>query len=304
MPDRPHAPSDNPTGGPFRWSLALRQVASNRLVQFLVIGGAMFALAPAAERRDLVSVDSSTVAELARADTTGEAARLATGTADEAPDAIQRRLIEDEVLYREGVKLGFDKDDGIVRQRVVQKVLYLAEELGGGSGLPAEKDLRAFHAANPEQFRRPQRVRFRHVFARDKTSLPTTPVGERPRGTQLSPVGPEMDASLPEISQALGEPFASAVSALAVGQWSAPIESAYGWHLVRVLAKEETRPSTFEEARGDVLEYYSVFRRQEAIAQYLSQAFSKYRIEVDGRAVPPPTPSRRLALRSLPSGED
>jgi peptidyl-prolyl cis-trans isomerase C len=113
-----------------------------------------------------------------------------------------------------------------------------------------------------------------------------------------------MDASLPEISQALGGPFASAVSALTVGQWSAPIESAYGWHLVRVLAKEEARPSTFEEARGDVLEHYSVFRRQEAIAQYLSQAFSKYRIEVDGRAVPPPTPSRRLALRGLPSGED
>lgn len=304
MPDQPQTPPQPPAGGLLHWSAVARAMASNRLVQFVVIGGAMFALAPAAERRDVVSVDSSTVAELAKADTTGEAARLATGTADEAPDAIQRRLIEDEVLYREGVKLGFDKDDGIVRQRVVQKVLYLAEELGGGSGLPAEKDLRAFHAANPERFRRPQRLRFRHIFARDKTSLPQAPADDSSRGGQLSPVGPELDASLPEIEQALGGPFASAVSALTVGQWSAPIESAYGWHRVRVLTKDETRPSTFEEARGDVLEQYSVFRRQEAIAQYLSQAFSKYRIEVDGRAVLPPTPSRRLALRSLPSGED
>ena len=296
-------PAEHTTTTLVRWSSRARGVLENRFAQFVMIGGAMFALAPASEPRDVVSVDRQTLAALADADTTNGSSVSGEGTRNRVKD-IEQRFIEDEVLYREGLRLGFDKDDGIVRQRVVQKVLFLAEEIGGASRPPTDAELRAFHRANPERFVRPARVHFRHIFTHEKGALPPAPAGDQPRGGEVSPIGPEMDADVRDVGEALGGSFAAQLTASQPGTWSTPIQSAYGWHLVRVLSRKEARPASFEEVQGDVAEQYSVFRRQEAIAAYMTKAFSRYRVTIDGESAPPFTPSPRLAMRGVPSAED
>jgi hypothetical protein len=279
------------------WSARARRAASNRFLQFVLIGGAMFALAPASGRREVVSVEQKALAAFADADTSS---RL---TGARGPD-IAQRFIEDEVLYREGLRLGFDKDDGIVRQRVVQKVLFLAEEVGGASRPPTDDELRIFHRDHPDRFRRQARIRFRHLFAREAAALPAMPERVWPRGGQPAPVGPEMEADVADIEEALGPGFTASLVTFEPGDWRGPLRSSYGWHVVKILSRSDARPLTFEEARAEVVEQYSVFRRQEAIAAYLSKALAKYRIEIDGQPTPAPTPSRRLAMRGVPSPED
>jgi hypothetical protein len=147
------------------------------------------------------------------------------------------------------------------------------------------------------------RIRFQHLFAREQSALPDPGIGDAaPAGP--APVGFEMDADLVQIESQLGATFAHAVAALEPGPWSTPIESAYGWHRVRVLARSGTRPATFEEARSDVATQFSIVRRQEAIAAYMSKAIDRYRVEIDGAPLGAFTPSRRLALRAVPSPED
>jgi parvulin-like peptidyl-prolyl isomerase len=130
------------------------------------------------------------------------------------------------------------------------------------------------------------------------------PEGDAAVGGEISPVGPEIDEELPQIEMTFGAPFASAVAALSPGSWSVPIQSAFGWHLVRVIARADGRPARFEEVRSRVLEQFSVYRRQEAIARYLTGAFGKYRVDVDGKPLKSFVASRRLAYRGVPSGED
>jgi peptidyl-prolyl cis-trans isomerase C len=277
----------------------VRALASQRLVQFVAIGGCIFAIAPPAPPGRDVELRRDAIAGLFVAD----AQRGASITRDRAGE-IEQRLIEDEILYREGLRLGFDREDGVVRQRIIQKVLFMAEELGGASRPPSDDELRAWFEAHPERWARPPRIRFRHVFAHEEADLPPVPVGDAPTGGVASPIGPEMTADLTRIEDKLGAEFARSVDQLAPGTWSAPIRSTFGHHRVRVIEREAARPARFEEVRRSVAEEFSIDRRQEAVATYVKQAFAKYRVAIDGEPVRSIEPLRRIAFRTSASGED
>src|SRR5438270_10574020 len=95
------------------------KLLSNRLLQFLALGAIIFALAPRPPSPAHISLKAGYLAALEAA----EAARHAGSTSTE----VERRAIEDEVLYREAVRLGLDRGDPLVRGHLIQKVLLLAE---------------------------------------------------------------------------------------------------------------------------------------------------------------------------------
>lgn len=273
-------------------------LAKHRLVQFVVLGGLIFAIAPSSTPREVISLRRQSLRALLAADNT----RAQRPSGDRLRE-IEARALEDEILYREGLRLGLERDDGIVRQRVIQKVLFFAEELGGASRPPSDAELRAFFAEHSARFTKPPRVHFRHAFARERAALPPQS-GEKPLGGQASPIGPELEADLPHVERTLGVRFAQAVAALPLGTWSAPIESAFGWHTVRVLSRAEGGPAEFREVLSRVIEQFSVHRRQSAIARYVERAFSRYLVDIDGTPVTSLRPPSRLANRNVPSGED
>src|SRR5215204_2631698 len=77
------------------------------------------------------------------------------------------RLIEsyvrDEILYREGVKLGLDRDDIVVKRRVRQKVEVIAEE-DASTQAPTDAELSAYLVANPARFVQPAILTFEQLF--------------------------------------------------------------------------------------------------------------------------------------------
>src|SRR4029450_1555109 len=79
--------------------------------------------------------------------------------------------VHDEILYREGVKLGLDRDDIVVKRRVRQKVEMIAEE-DASTRTPTDADLSAYLAANQARFVQPAVLTFEQVF-----------VGESPSGS-------------------------------------------------------------------------------------------------------------------------
>src|SRR5262245_13059995 len=121
----------------FGWGRSLCQA---RLVQFLVLGGVLFALAPAPRSAQEIQLTDSQLQGM-------QAARIrqlgATAFSESDRVAVIARAIEDEVLYREALRLGLDRDDGVVRQRLIQKLLFLAEEMDGAGQPLDEAGLRA-----------------------------------------------------------------------------------------------------------------------------------------------------------------
>ena len=84
------------------------------------------------------------------------------------PDAATRaslvdREIEDEMLFRQGLARGLDKNDELVRRRIVQKMQFLMEDVSPPAE-PTEGELRAFYLAHAERYAVPARVTFSQVY--------------------------------------------------------------------------------------------------------------------------------------------
>src|SRR5688572_844652 len=77
--------------------------------------------------------------------------------------------VRDEILYREGVKLGLDRDDIVVKRRVRQKIEVIAEE-DASTRVPTDADLSAYLKANQARFVQPAILTFEQVFLGQSTA--------------------------------------------------------------------------------------------------------------------------------------
>jgi len=283
---------------------AVALATRHRAFQFLVLGGLLFALAPRPISSRDIALDSRSLAALQAA----QVQRLGRAALDDdEAHEVQARTIQDEILYREALRLGLDRDDNVVRQRLIQKVLFLAEDLAGVPATPSEAELRSFFDATRGQWTRPARVRFVHVYAgptgRDRlaelrdlaiAATSRTP-GQPPDLGDAFPLPRAGTASHDQLAEEFGPGFADAVFGLAPGGWSAPIASRHGWHLVEVVERFEAGPASFDEVRGQLPLTYLVARKKQATAAFLRQAATRYRITIDGHPLAAPPIADRLA---------
>ncbi len=59
--------------------------------------------------------------------------------------------VREEVLYREALAMGLDKDDTIVKRRMAQKVEFLAENVAAAHE-PSTAELKAWFETNSSKF--------------------------------------------------------------------------------------------------------------------------------------------------------
>jgi len=188
--------------------------------------------------------------------------------------------IKEEILYREALAMGLDKDDTIVRRRMAQKMEFLAEDVSAAHE-PTAEELKAWFAKNAALFTQPARVTFRHLyFSPDRRgqsawSDARAALGKlagKPAGwTGAAALGdPFMfqdylaDRTLDQIAKDFGPPFAKALFVQKPGAWTGPIESGYGWHLVFVDSLTPERASAFEEVEPDVKTAWLAAQKAEA----------------------------------------
>ena len=83
-------------------------------------------------------------------------------TEEEIEQLVEPRIRE-EVLYREALALELDRDDSQVRQRLVEKMTFLSEDLIPAEP-PSDEDVAAFFEANRETFVEPVLVDFEQLY--------------------------------------------------------------------------------------------------------------------------------------------
>jgi hypothetical protein len=137
------------------------------LVHFLLGGAALFALhglvtGPEGGRPERIVVGEERVETLAAAFERPPSGAELQGLVDE--------FVTEEVLYREALALGLDRDDLVVRRRMRQKMELLNDGLAETE--PGDAELSAFLEANAERFRVPPRVSFAQVFASAERAAP------------------------------------------------------------------------------------------------------------------------------------
>jgi hypothetical protein len=246
---------------------------------------------PIAEPRRIVLTDADVRAITASWEMQGRAAP----NAAELEGLVQARVRE-EVLYREAVALGLDEKDAIVRQRLAQMMEYLLDDVSD-LGEPDDGELRPWFEQSRARFVAPAHVSFRHLYfssdrrgARawtDAVAAQASLAAAAIDGTALDPsrlgdpslIDAVQDArSLDEVAAQLGPAFASALPRLPGGVWSGPIESAYGWHVVRIDALTPERTPSFEEVETVVRAAWSEERRAETRRRAYEALRARYEV--------------------------
>lgn len=278
----------------------VKKLFKEPLLHFLVVGAVIFAVdqwreghRPQEDAPNRIDVTAGTVAWL-RESFTRQWKR--------APDEAQlRSLVDDhlreEVLYREALALGLERDDSIVRRRMAQKMEFLTQDISSAVA-PDEAQQRAFFAANEQRYAKPARVSFRHVFfskdrrgtnldADTKAALLALASGTDD-GEMGDPFLREREFSKAEsadIIAALGPEFATRLQTLPVGAWQGPIESTYGIHLVIVSERIPAPPTPFEAMRDAVTRDLLDERRVTVNRDLVQRLKARYRITIDEAAI-------------------
>jgi len=171
--------------------------------------------------------------------------------------------IEDaSALLSRAVELDLHREDVVVRRILVQKMKLLGSQLEADQRV-RDDEIAAAYRERGDSLRSPDRLTLEHVFLsrdrrggdleRDGALLRRRLIEDDPPASQAIaygdpfPLGHRLEGrSQRDLERTFGARFGESAFALERGGWSAPIESAYGLHLVRVEAREPGRVPPLE----------------------------------------------------------
>jgi peptidyl-prolyl cis-trans isomerase C len=199
----------------------------------------------------------------------------------------------DAGLVRQANALGMGESDVVVRRRLIER-MRLAIEDEARLREPSEADLGAYVAAHRERYSEPARVAFTQVFVRSVDSnaeqraddllirlcragapQPDSKAGDAFLAPARQPLQSEH-----EIAKLFGGELAAALMKLPTAQWSGPLRSPYGWHLVWVQEKRAARPIALSRIRSQVRQEWLAERGERAVQRTVAELRRRYRVEL------------------------
>ncbi len=205
--------------------------------------------------------------------------------------------VREEILYREALRLGLDRDDTIVRRRLAQKMSFMISDTARIPEPTADELLRFFEE-HADRYREPGRTSFVHVYysrevrgeeaalaaGRDLAALGANGAADeewRRMGDPFMLQREYAERSERELSELFGGGFARGLAELPTGEWSGPLASAFGVHLVRVLTRSAPGQPDLAQVRSRVLEDYRATRHREANEAAYESLHKRYRVTVE-----------------------
>ena len=282
----------------------MRRLLREPLVHFLLIGAVLFGLygvtqsgrpatAPSKEIR--LSLD-----EIAQLTLLFQSQWRRPPTPQELERMVENK-VQQEILYREALAMGLDKDDEIVKRRMAQKMQFLAEDVAAARE-PTTAELKAWFEKNSATFAQPAAAQLPAslLLARPARRPRARRCGEGAREARRPARGREDRQrrspirSCSRTTTAIARPTISARNSdrssrwrsakLPPGSWQGPIESGFGWHLVFVDTVIPGRVPAFEEVEPDVRTAWLGEQKALAWEKAYKEMRAKYTVLLPGPA--------------------
>ena len=275
------------------------------LVHFLLIGAGLFMLYGWQTDEDALRPDQIVFTEvhIDRLINLWERKWQRLPTQQELQGLIEQQIRE-EVLYREALAMGLDKDDQVVRRRMSQKMEFISNDLASLAE-PDDTQLQTYLDSHPEKFAIPGRISYSQVY------LDTNQRGEQVYADaeklleKLSNASADVDISMTGdsfmggysfndetdfgVERLFGKVFAQELFKLPVGEWTGPVESGYGLHLVRVDSRTDSRAPSLGQVRDKVRFEWLAEQRRKTNDLLYSELRKRYEITIEGPAAKPLT---------------
>ncbi|MCC5869910.1 MAG: peptidyl-prolyl cis-trans isomerase, partial [Gammaproteobacteria bacterium] len=269
----------------------LVRVIREPLVHFVAIGGvlflgyAMLAQQPVDQSNQRIVVDAALVERLER-DFVRRWQR--------PPDPVERiglvdAYLREEVLYRQAMERGLERNDPVVRQRLARKMEAFAIINTEAPEEPTEAQLRAYFSEHRDEFSEPEQLSFIHVFldrdlrgerlAEDARALladlRASGIANAADAAGLGdtlPIRPSHEnVTQRQVARQFGRDFAERLVELPTGSWQGPVASGFGLHLVLVTAHAPARGASFDDVAFEVRSAYLDNRRRQIRAAVIAE---------------------------------
>lgn len=215
-------------------------------------------------------------------------------TADELK-GLMDDYVKEEIYVREASALGLDKDDTVIRRRLRLKMEFLNDTVADALA-PTDAELAAYLKANAGEFAIDPMLAFQQVFLnpdqhgdkidQDAASilevLLTSPATDPATLGDASLLPAELTfSSKRSIGQTFGADFAEALDRATPVQWTGPIRSAFGLHLIRVLQRKPGRLPALDEVRNAVAREWANARRKELEDRRFEELLKNYEVTIE-----------------------
>jgi hypothetical protein len=244
--------------------MRVRTLLNEPMLHFLLIGIALFVgyrwMSPSDSGGRRIAITQGVVDDLVTQHIAAKGREPSTAELNHLIES----YIRDEILYREGVKLGLDRDDIVVKRRVRQKIEMVAEE-DASTRAPTDADLSAYLVANQARFVQPAIV----TFEQEELGKPTL----LPHRMTRTP------ADL--VARDFGPSFAAALETVPVGEWVGPIDSRVGAHYVRVSNRTPAVAPQLAAVRDHVVREWENERRQRARNDAYTKMRGAYQVSIE-----------------------
>lgn len=270
------------------------------LARFLLLGLAIFAIDQLFNGTGQNPQDAGHIIVTATQQAAlAEAFRVEHGRAPRAEELQARldRWIDEQVLYREALALGLDRRDVIVQRQLTQKMRFLIED-SMPVAEPSEAELQAWLDKNVERYGHPSTISFEQVFlsrgrhgerlvteaAHVKEQLQRDPAGFVGLGDAFLVGQVITDATDERLRKDFGAGFGDTLQPLPQGEWTGPVTSSFGLHLLRVTGRGNFRSARLAEVVDRVRVDYLLAQRETENRRALAELRARYRIQIQAAA--------------------
>ncbi|MFW2367958.1 MAG: peptidyl-prolyl cis-trans isomerase [Desulforhopalus sp.] len=201
--------------------------------------------------------------------------------------------VREEILYREAMALGLDKDDPVVRRRLRQKLELMGDDLAG-IVVPTDDQLQQFLETNAAKFKIEPQIAFHHVFidiakhgisaddeaarilailSAEGDSIDPGALGDQlmqPKSFNLTPVS--------QLAKLFGSSFSLEISNYPPGKWAGPVQSGYGLHLILVIEHVAGRLPQLDEIRETIEWEWTASHRKELKENIYNELRGRYTV--------------------------
>jgi len=270
----------------------MRKLIREPLVHFILLGAILFALnafwqssVTKADRTIIVSPEN--IERLATI-FTGEQRRT---PSDEDIKGLIAAYVEEEALSREAERLGLGNDDTIIRRRLAQKMQFMTEDVDMPA-LPSEAELEVWFEARRDRFAQLASRSFSHIYfspetrrdtieADAKGGLANIPDDWETMGDPFMMRRSYTNVTAVDVKRLFGGTFADNLFAIDTNEWTGPVESAFGLHLVRIESRTDSSNPVFEDVKARVANSWQEEARIEENLNRRKEIINRYKVVVE-----------------------
>ncbi|MGH8204993.1 MAG: peptidyl-prolyl cis-trans isomerase, partial [Steroidobacteraceae bacterium] len=201
--------------------------------------------------------------------------------------------VREEIFYREGVAMGLDRDDPVVRRRIQQKLEFIMDSAAPVA--PTDAELQSWLDEHADRYRVEPRYALRQIYFdpqkhgerldADLAAARRALESGRPVLGDPTMLPAETQGDLHEIARSFGSEFAMELAELPMGSWQGPVASGFGLHLVQLTTSEPGRQPALVDVRETIERDFLRARTEEAKSAYYERLREGYTVRIEEGAI-------------------